>query len=314
MAMQAPLEGIANLNVTPNPSKAPWYFVGLQELLVYFDPWIAGVMLPTLIIIGLMAIPYVDPNPKGVGGWPKMRWKRVGGLPIWYPTERPFAVNLFMLGVVMWFVLIAIGYYCRGPNWEWYWPWEEWSHRRITKMTLKNLPNLWGGLLLAAYFLQGTPIPKFVKERLAAKAARFSAAFHLGLGMAMSAALFIPLLHAPDPAYPAQSQWPTLLGSLGHAPNAPAMVALSQLIERAGPTVGFLLACGLLALLGVGLGLAGMQFARLKDRLYDELGPMKYAIVMGLLLMMMGVLGKIALRLLFGVKYLISFPIFSLNI
>jgi len=87
MAMQAPLEGIANLNVTPNPSKAPWYFVGLQELLVYFDPWIAGVVLPTAIIVGLMAIPYVDVNPRGVGQYPTMA--RRGAL--WVPTERPFA-------------------------------------------------------------------------------------------------------------------------------------------------------------------------------------------------------------------------------
>ncbi|MCR4293917.1 MAG: cytochrome b N-terminal domain-containing protein, partial [Elusimicrobia bacterium] len=88
----APLEAIANPNVTTNPSKAPWYFVGLQELLVYFDPWIAGVVMPGLIIVGLIAIPYIDTNPKGVGYY---AWK-----------ERPFANTLFMLGVVMWFALI----------------------------------------------------------------------------------------------------------------------------------------------------------------------------------------------------------------
>ena len=60
MVIPAPLEPIADPNKTPNPSKAPWYFVGLQELLVYFDPWIAGVALPTLIVVGLMAIPYLD--------------------------------------------------------------------------------------------------------------------------------------------------------------------------------------------------------------------------------------------------------------
>jgi len=54
-----------NPNVTPNPSKAPWYFVGLQELLVYFDPWIAGVLLPGLIIVGLIAIPYIEHEPEG---------------------------------------------------------------------------------------------------------------------------------------------------------------------------------------------------------------------------------------------------------
>ncbi|MDP3543916.1 MAG: cytochrome b N-terminal domain-containing protein [Elusimicrobiota bacterium] len=108
----APLEAIANPNVTTNPSKAPWYFVGLQELLVYFDPWIAGVVMPGLIVVGLIAIPYIDTNPKGVGYY---AWK-----------ERPFANTMFMLGVVMWFALIYIGYALRGPNYAWYWPWESW--------------------------------------------------------------------------------------------------------------------------------------------------------------------------------------------
>lgn len=108
----APLEAIANPNVTTNPSKAPWYFVGLQELLVYFDPWIAGVVMPGLIIVGLIAIPYIDTNPKGIGYY---AWK-----------ERKFANTLFMLGIFMWFALIFIGYACRGPNYAWYWPWESW--------------------------------------------------------------------------------------------------------------------------------------------------------------------------------------------
>src|SRR5262245_26611388 len=63
--LKAPIEEPANPAKTPNPSKAPWYFLGLQEMLVYFDPWIAGVLLPGLIIVGLMAIPYIDKNPKG---------------------------------------------------------------------------------------------------------------------------------------------------------------------------------------------------------------------------------------------------------
>src|SRR5262245_38880224 len=65
--LKAPLEQPANPANTPNPSKAPWYFLGLQEMLVYFDPWLAGVVLPGLIIAGLIAIPYVDKNPKGNG-------------------------------------------------------------------------------------------------------------------------------------------------------------------------------------------------------------------------------------------------------
>ena len=67
IALQAPLEQPASSVKTPNPSKAPWYFLGLQEMLVYFDPWMAGVVLPSMIIVGLMAIPYIDFNKKGNG-------------------------------------------------------------------------------------------------------------------------------------------------------------------------------------------------------------------------------------------------------
>src|SRR6185436_18439843 len=67
ITLNAPLEEPANPNLTMNPSKAPWYFLGLQEMLVYFEPWIAGVLLPTFIIIGLMAIPYIDFNTKSTG-------------------------------------------------------------------------------------------------------------------------------------------------------------------------------------------------------------------------------------------------------
>ncbi|HEX6738999.1 MAG TPA: hypothetical protein VF310_12040, partial [Vicinamibacteria bacterium] len=67
LAFHAPIEEPANPARTPNPSKAPWYFLGLQEMLVYYDPWLAGVVFPSLIIVGLMAIPYIDLNPKGNG-------------------------------------------------------------------------------------------------------------------------------------------------------------------------------------------------------------------------------------------------------
>ncbi|MBI2495728.1 MAG: cytochrome b N-terminal domain-containing protein [Candidatus Omnitrophica bacterium] len=301
LALNAPLEAEANLNVTPNPSKAPWYFVGLQELLVYFDPWIAGVVLPSVIIIGLMAIPYVDTNPKGVGSWARMRWRRLGALPLWYPEERPFAVSVFMLGILMWFVLIFIGVYCRGPNWEWYWPWEPWSYRRITKLTLKNLPNLWGGLLLAGYFLLGSPIPQTIKTRISAKAgpkapAVVSALLHLGLGILISVALFVPLLVAQDPDYPMRSLYPTLFEELGRSINAPVVSGMYHLVRHAGPAVGYALITAVIGLVGLAIGWIGMRFATFKDRV------------------MMGVLGKIVLRLLFGIKYLMSFPSFNFNI
>ncbi len=319
LLMHAPLEAEANLNVTPNPSKAPWYFLGLQELLVYFDPWIAGVVLPTLIILGLCAIPYIDLNPKGVGSWATMRWRRVGPLPCWCPEERPFAVSVFMLGLILWFVLIFIGTYCRGPNWEWYWPWEPWSYRRISTLTLKNIPNLWGALLLAGYGALGTPIPQRLKALLSAKAgprapALCSAALHMGLGLLMAVALFVPLLTSPDVDYPARSRYTTLFEALGRSRNAPVVSALYQVVQQTGPATGYPILAGLTLLIGLGLGAAGIAFARFKDRMYEALGPIKYTLVMGLLLAMMGVLAKILLRLFFGVKYLISLPTFNFNI
>lgn len=108
----APLEELANIATTPNPMKAPWYFLGLQELLVYFDPWIAGVVLPSLIIAGLVVIPYVDVNPKGAGTY---------GF-----NDRKFAVTVFLFGVALWYIMIIIGTYTRGMDWQWYWPWDDW--------------------------------------------------------------------------------------------------------------------------------------------------------------------------------------------
>ena len=101
--LRAPLEQPADPNIAPNPAKAPWYFLGLQEMLVYFDPWLAGVVLPGLIVVGLIAIPYIDKNPKGNG----------------YYTfkERRFAISTFMFGfVILWSVLIIFGTFLRGPN------------------------------------------------------------------------------------------------------------------------------------------------------------------------------------------------------
>src|SRR5262245_63532638 len=102
MALQAPLEDPANPSSSPNPSKAPWYFLGLQEMLVYFDPWLAGVVLPGLIIVGLICIPYIDRNPKGNG----------------YYTfnERKAEITIFLFGfVVLWCSLIVLGTLLRCP-------------------------------------------------------------------------------------------------------------------------------------------------------------------------------------------------------
>ena len=118
ITLNAPLEEPANPNLTMNPSKAPWYFLGLQEMLVYFDPWIAGVVMPTLIIVGLMVIPYIDTNPLGNGYY---TWK-----------QRKFSIWTFLFGfIVLWVAMIVIGTFIRGPGWLWFWPGQTWDHNRL---------------------------------------------------------------------------------------------------------------------------------------------------------------------------------------
>ena len=124
--LKAPLEQPANSAATPNPSKAPWYFLGLQEMLVYFDPWLAGVVLPSLIVVGLMAIPYLDTNPKGNG----------------YYTfkERKAEITIFLFGfVVLWSSLIVLGTFLRGPNWNFFGPFEYWDIHKLEALTNVNL-------------------------------------------------------------------------------------------------------------------------------------------------------------------------------
>jgi hypothetical protein len=117
ITLNAPLEEPANPNLTMNPSKAPWYFLGLQEMLVYFDPWIAGVVMPSLIMVGLMVFPYVDSNPLG-NGYYTLR-------------QRRFALWMFGAGFLQWIVLIVIGTFIRGPGWIWFWPGQTWDHNAV---------------------------------------------------------------------------------------------------------------------------------------------------------------------------------------
>lgn len=131
ITINAPLEEAANPALTPNPSKAPWYFLGLQEMLVYFDPWIAGVLLPSLIIVGLMAIPYLDINETGNG----------------YYTfkERRFAVTVFCFGfLVLWVTLIFLGTFFRGPGWNFFWPWEYWDVHKVVVLNNVDLSEFLG--------------------------------------------------------------------------------------------------------------------------------------------------------------------------
>lgn len=135
IVLPAPLEQPADPNVAPNPAKAPWYFLGLQEMLVYFDPWLAGVVLPGLIIVGLIAVPYMDKNPRGNG----------------YYTfkERPFAIGTFMFGwMILWVVLIIFGTFLRGPNWNFFGPYEYWDpHRPAALLNVEPDDLFWIGLL-----------------------------------------------------------------------------------------------------------------------------------------------------------------------
>jgi len=133
--VKAPLEQPAHPSKSPNPAKVPWYFLGLQEMLVYFDPWLAGVVFPSLIILGLMAIPFIDRNPKGSG----------------YYTfkERAFAIVSFNFGwIVLWVTLILIGTFLRGPNWNFFGPYEYWDVHKMPPLANVNLSEMvYAGLL-----------------------------------------------------------------------------------------------------------------------------------------------------------------------
>jgi hypothetical protein len=156
ITLNAPLEEPANPNLTMNPAKAPWYFLGLQEMLVYFDPWIAGVLMPTLIIIGLMVIPYVDANPLG-NGYYTFRQRRI-------------AILSFCFGFLgLWVLMIIIGTFIRGPGWMWFWPGQTWDKNRLVFEVNQDLhqvfpfnylvPSHWiavalfGGTVVALYYL-----------------------------------------------------------------------------------------------------------------------------------------------------------------
>jgi hypothetical protein len=130
ITLDAPLEEPANPNLTMNPSKAPWYFLGLQEMLVYFDPWIAGVVMPSIMMIGLMVFPYVDSNPLG-NGYYTIR-------------QRKFALGMFGIGWFTWIILIVIGTFIRGPGWVWFWPGQTWDHNAVVFDKNRDLHDIFG--------------------------------------------------------------------------------------------------------------------------------------------------------------------------
>jgi len=105
--VHAPLLQLANTNQTPNPSKAPWYFLGLQELLVYFHPMVAGVTLPGVGLIALVLAPFLDRNPSNK------------------PEDRKFMTGLMTVHLMFWAVLVLIGSFFRGPGFNFVLPWVE---------------------------------------------------------------------------------------------------------------------------------------------------------------------------------------------
>ncbi|MBI4558619.1 MAG: cytochrome C [Candidatus Hydrogenedentes bacterium] len=164
LGLKAPLEEPANPTFSPNPSKAPWYFLGLQEMLVYFDPWIAGVVLPTIMVLGLMSFPFLDNNPRGQG--------------YYCFRERKMAVSLFLFcWLLLWIFLIITGTFLRGPNWNLFGPFEAWDIHKLVPLNNINLSEyvfmiwlktgvpesvlvreIWGILIILFYFLLLPPL------------------------------------------------------------------------------------------------------------------------------------------------------------
>lgn len=144
LLVPAPLEQPANPAITPNPSKAPWYFLGLQELLFYSDAWLAGVAVPCLMVLGLMAIPYLDFNPEGSG--------------YYTIAKRRFAYLVFQFGFLqLWILLILVGTFFRGPNWGFFGLYEMRDPGTLPVLENTSLPPAVGLILLAAYFV-GLPL------------------------------------------------------------------------------------------------------------------------------------------------------------
>jgi hypothetical protein len=295
----APLEELANATVTPNPSKAPWYFLGLQELLVYFDPWLAGVKLPGLITLGLIAIPYLDPDPKSGVGYYSIK-------------ERPFANTVFLFGIGMWFVLITIGTFMRGPNWAWYWPWESWAvHKPLPPPTwnlvLVDLDQKFGqffssqktsglvmsgwagvgaalsavGALFGAYFGAGLVLPKLVKKDLP---------FKKSLGVAALASLAVGVAAKTLHVFVSKYEF------------------IGKNIPHFGLTEIFYVTFFLFVVVVMGF-LLPQKYLR-----QSPVSLLQYTVWLVLLLSMLGIVLKMGARLGFNIKYIFSLPGLNLNI
>ena len=227
---KAPLEQPANPGYAPNPAKAPWYFLGLQEMLVYFDPWMAGVVYPGLIILGLCAMPYIDTNPKGNG--------------YYTVRERPFALATWLFGfLILWVVLIFFGTFLRGPNWNFFGPYEFWDPHKAAALNNRDVSNVFWN----------------------------------------------QLLHRARPT----------------AENNPVAVLPHWLVRE---SLGFVLV-GIYFLI-----LPAVLRATVFRRMYENMGAIRYTIMVFLLLLMALMPIKMVLRWLFNLKYFIYLPEFNANL
>ncbi|HXY38834.1 MAG TPA: cytochrome b N-terminal domain-containing protein [Vicinamibacteria bacterium] len=108
VAVNAPLEDVADATRTPNPAKAPWYFLGLQEL-VHYGAILGGVVVPTTLVLALLLLPYLDTDPRGIG--------------VWFSPDRRLANTVFACLALAVVAVTVIGTFFRGPNWAWVLPW-----------------------------------------------------------------------------------------------------------------------------------------------------------------------------------------------
>jgi len=231
ICLPAPLEEPASSVKTPNPSKAPWYFLGLQEMLVYFDPWYAGVVLPSLVVFGLMAMPYLDFNKKGNG--------------YYSIAERKFAYLSYQFGfLVLWITLIILGTFLRGPNWNFYGPFEYWTPYKVEVLNNVDLNQMF----------------------------------------------WVQWLDMPLPRAAADAPWYSQLGHI-LLRESPGLVVLGLYLVALPPLLAVTIFRGMFA----------------------KMGFIRYLIMSNLMLLMLSLPLKMALRWTMNLKYIVSIPEISLN-
>ncbi len=231
ICLPAPLEEPASSVKTPNPSKAPWYFLGLQEMLVYFDPWYAGVVLPSLVVFGLMAMPYLDYNKAGNG--------------YYSIAERKFAYLTYQFGfLVLWITLIILGTFLRGPNWNFYGPFEYWTPYKVEVLNNVDLNQMF----------------------------------------------WVNWLDMPLPRAVSGAPWYSQLGTI-FLREAPGLVALGLYLVVLPPLLAVTIFRGMFA----------------------KMGFIRYMIMANLMLLMLSLPLKMALRWTMNLRYIVSIPEISLN-